>query len=70
LDLGQSRESAENFPRGGQRKKGQKLAKNTEKQQYLPFPRGWGATKKDRKIAKKGQKITLFSFYLLYLYHV
>jgi len=43
-----------------QRKKDQKLAKNSLFQ--------GGGTEKDRKIAKTGRKIALFSFYLLYLF--
>jgi len=45
------------FSRGGsQRKKYQKLAKNTKREHYLPRPGGGGNEKKRLKNSKKGRK--------------
>jgi len=53
----------------------EKIPKNSKKDRkialFKPLPGGGvGNGKKYRKIAKKHQKIALFSLYLLYLYHV
>jgi len=64
------RASAENFPgKRGERKKDQKLAKIPKNSTIYPLS-GGRQRKKDRKIAKKGQKIALLSLYLLYLHHI
>jgi len=51
-----------------------KIPKNIKKYQKIAllcfFQGEGGQRKKDRKIAKKDRKITLFSLYLLNLYHV
>jgi len=64
-----SRASAEKFP--GRKKTG-KIPKNSKKRPKIAlstlFQGGRGQHKKDRKIAKKHQKIALLSLYLLYLY--
>jgi len=59
------------FFQGGQRKNDQKLAKKYRKIALFSLFQGeGGATEKRPKTRKKGQKITLSSLYLLYLYHV
>jgi len=66
------RATAENFTGGGSNgKKDRKLAKIPKNSTIWLLPGEGGQQKnKNRKIAKKGQKIALFSLYLLYLYNV